>query len=181
MKVLQLNRKSLFIITASVLIIALAGVGIVSFERVYEKTRLNRQLAATQSRLDGVRLEQLAAKQTELEEQLSQATAQFESVRAPFSESAGSTTTISTFLEIAKTHGLEVTEIKSPSPVAEKLGESTFWVVPLTARVKGDTPHLVSFLFELNSSLETAVIKSMTTTGDNYAEIELLVYTSRGD
>ena len=178
---MKLSRKTLLIITAGVLIIALAGVGVVYSQQVDEQTQLNEQLASAQSRLRGIQLEQLSAKQTELEKQVSQATAQLEAVKAPFSELEGSTTAISTFLKVAEANGLEVTEIKSPGPAEDKLEELACWVVPLTAKVKGDTPNLVSFLLELNSSLMTGVIKSVTTGENATAEIELVVYTYRGD
>ena len=178
---MKLSRKTLLIITAGVLIIALAGVGVVYSQQVDEQTQLNEQLASAQSRLSGIQLEQLSAQQTELEKQVSQATAQLETAKAPFSELEGSTTVISTFLKVAEANGLEVTEIKSPGPAEDKLEELACWVVPLTAKVKGDTPNLVSFLLELNSSLMTGVIKSVTTGENATAEIELVVYTYRGD
>jgi len=168
-------------ITAGVLIIAAAGLFMVYSGQLDEQTQLNEQLASAQSRLSGIQLEQLSAKQTELEEQLTQATSQFETAEALFSELEGSTTVISTFLEVAEANGLEVIEIKSPGPAEDKLGELDCWVVPLTAKVNGDTPNLVSFLLELNSSLVTGVIKSVTTGENDSAEIELVVYTYRGD
>ncbi len=177
---MKLSRKTLFIIAAGVLIIALAGVGLVYSEKVDEQTQLNKQLALKQSELRAVQLEQLSTEQTELEEQVSQVTAELEAAKAPFSELAGSSTTISTFLEVAEANGLEVTEIKSPGPAEGELGELPYWVVPLTAKVKGDTPSLVSFLLELDSSLVTGVIKSVTTGDNTSAEIELVVYTYRG-
>ena len=178
---LKLSRKTLLIITAGVLIIALAGVGVVYSEQVDEQSQLNEQLASAQSRLRGIQLEQLSAKQTELEKQLSEATPQFEAAKAPFSELVGSTTAISTLLKVAEANGLEVTEIKSPVPAEDELEELAFWVVPLTVKVKGNTPNLVRFLLELNSSLVTGVIKSVTIGENDSAEIELVVYTYRGD
>ncbi len=82
---------------------------------------------------------------------------------------------------MAKANGVEVTEIKSPGPAEDTLEGLPYWVTPLTAKVKGDLPKLVSFLLELNSYLETGVIKSVTTGEDASAEIQLVIYTYRGD
>lgn len=178
---MKLSRKTLLIIAAGVLLITLAGVDVLYLQQVAEQTRLNEQLVSAQSKLRGLQLEQLSAKQTELEKQLTQAMSRLETAKAPFSELTGSTTTISTFLKVAEANGLEVTEIRSPGPAEDTLGELDYWVVPLTATVKGNTPNLVSFLFELNSSLVTGVIKSVTTGENTTVEIELVVYTHRGD
>lgn len=178
---MKLSKTTLLIITAGVLIIALAGVGVRYSQKAHEQNQMKEQLTSAQSRLNGIQLEQLSAKQTELEKQLSLAIAQFEAVKAPFSTLAGSTTTISTFLDVAYTNGLKVTEIKSPGPAEGELEELAFWVVPLTAKVKGDTSDLINFLLELNSSLVTGVIQSVTIQGDDAAEIKVVVYTYRGD
>ncbi|MFC2011442.1 hypothetical protein ACFLUR_04045 [Chloroflexota bacterium] len=181
MKVLKLSRRTLIIVVVGILIIALAAVGLVYTQKVDEQTQLNRQLALKQSTLRGIQLEQLSTQQAELEKQVGQVTAELEVAKAPFSELAGGTPTISTFLEVAEANGLEVTEIRSPGPAEGGLGEVPSWVVPLTANVQGNTPDLVSFLLELDSSLVTGVIKSVTTVDNASAEIELVVYTYRGD
>ncbi|MBA7630834.1 hypothetical protein ES703_38359 [subsurface metagenome] len=178
---MKLSRTTLLVAIIGIFVIAAAGLFMVHSGQLDEQTQLNKQLAVKQTELRGVQLEQLSAKQTELEKQLSQATSQFEAVKAPFSELAGSTTAISTFLKVAKANGLEVTEITSPDPAEDKLGELTCWVVPLSAEVKGDMPNLVSFLLELNSSLVNGVITSVTTGENDSAKIELVVYTYRGD
>jgi len=178
---LKLSRKTLLIITAGVLIIAATGSFMVYSGQLDEQTQLNEQLVSAQSRFSGIQQAQLSAKQTELEKQLSEAISQFETAKAPFSELAGSTTAINIFLEVAKANGLEVTEIKSPGPAEDTLEELACWVMPLKAKVKGDTPNLVSFLIELNSSLATGVIKSVTTGDNASAEIQLVIYTYRGE
>lgn len=178
---MKVSRTTLLIITAGVLIIALAGLGMVRFQQVKEQKQLNEQLASAQARLSGVQLEKLPTQQAELEKQLSQATSQLEVAKAPFSEFVGSTTAINTFLKVAKANGVEVTEIKSPGPVEDTLEGVACWATPLTAKVKGDLPKLVSFFLDLNDYFVTGVIKSVTTEGNTSAEIQLIVYTYRGD
>ncbi len=178
---LKLNKKTGLVIGSGILVIALAALFMVYSGKADEQKQLNEQFASVQSRLSGIQLAPLSAQQAELEKQLSQAMLQFEADKALFSELAGSTTVISTFLKVAKANGVEVTEITSPGPAEDTLEELACWVTPLTAKVKGELPNLVSFFLELNDSLTTGYIKSVTTGENASAEIQLRVYTYRGD
>ncbi len=178
---MKLSRQTLSIIAAGVLIIVLAFMVGVYLQQSDEQTQLNEQLTSAKEKERGLQLKQLSADQTELKKQLTQAMSQLEAAKAPFSELAGSTPTIDTLLKVAKANGLEVTEIRSPGPAEDTLGELDYWVVPLTATINGTTPDLVSFLFDLNRSLVTGVIESVTTGENTTVEIGLVVYTHRGD
>lgn len=178
---MKLSKKTGLVVVAGVLIIALAGLFMTYSGRADEQRELNERLTKAQLSLSGIRLEQLSAQQAELEKQLSQATLQFEAAKSPFAELAGSTTAINTFLKVAKANGVAVTEIKSPGPAEATLEGLAYWVTPLTAKVKGDLPKLVRFLIELNGSLTTGVINSVTTGENASAEIQLVIYSYRGD
>ena len=178
---MKLSKKTGLVIGIGIFVIALAYLFMTYSGRTDEQKQLNEQLASAQSRLSGIRLEQLSSQQAELEKQLSQATSQFEAAKSVFSELAGNTTAISIFFKVAKANGVEVTEVKSPGPAEDTLEGLACWVTPLTAKVKGELPSLVSFFLELNDYLETGVIKSLTTGENASAEIQLVIYTYRGD
>jgi hypothetical protein len=184
---LKLNRTSLLVLTAGVFIIALAGLGLVRSQQVSEQSQLNLELELIQSRLESIQPGQLSSKQEELESQLSQATSQFEAVTAILSQPAGSVTASSILFDVAKAHGLEVTEVTSPGPTSDSLEGVACSVTSLTARVEGDVPNLVSFITKLNSHFTTGVVKSITITipetisGEKAsADIQLVVYTHQG-
>jgi len=185
---LKLSKTTWLIITAGVFIIALAGLGMVWSQQVQEQNQLKEQLASAQSRLSGVQTEQLSTRQTDLEEQLSQTTSQYEAVKAILSQPVGSITISSILFDIAEAHELEVTQMTSPGLTGGYFEGITCSVITLSATVEGDVPNLVNFITKVNSHLTTGVVKSITITipetpnGEKAsANIELVVYTFSGD
>lgn len=183
---MKLSKKIWLVIAIGIFIIAAIGLGMVRFQQINEQNQLNEKLVLAKSSLEGVQLEKLPSQQVELEEQLSQATSQFEAVKAILSQPVGSVAASSILFDIAKAHGVEVTEMTSSGPVTESLEGVTCSVISLTAKVEGDVPNLVSFVAKLNSHFTTGVVKSITitipeTTSEEkaLADIEMVVYTYR--
>ena len=184
---MRLRKRTWLVIAIGVFVIALISLGMLRYQQVGEQNQLNKQLALIQSRLGEVKLEELSSRQAELEEQLRQATSQFEAVKTVLSQPVGSITATSTLFDIARAHGLEVTEVTSPGPTSGSLEGITCSVLSLTVKVKGDVPNLISFVTKLNSHFTTGVVKSIiitipeTTSGEKAsAEIQLVVYTYQG-
>ncbi|MFC1991402.1 hypothetical protein ACFLVC_01545 [Chloroflexota bacterium] len=185
---MKLSRKVLLTIAAGAFVIILVSLGLVLFQSLDEQSQLKEQLALSQSSLQGINLERLSAQQAELEEQLSQAASQFESVKGILSEPVGSIAVATSIFEIAETYSLVVTEITSPGQVDENLEGANLQVVSLTAEVQGNVSNLVNFTTDLNSFFTTGAVKSVTITvpegssADNAsASVQLVVYTYRGD
>ncbi len=184
---MKLSKTTLLFVTIGVFIIILASLGVVRSQQVQEQNQLNEQLALAQSNLKRVQLEQLSSRQTELEKQLSQATSQFEAVKAILTQPVGSIAASSILFDVAKAHGLEVIEMTSSGSTTESLEGVTCSVVSLTARVEGDVLNLVNFVTKLNSHFTTGVVKSIMitvpeTTSEEKAsaDIQLVVYTHQG-
>lgn len=181
---LKISKKTGLVIAIGIFVIALAGLFMVYSGQAGEKRELDEQLALVQSRLSGIQLEQLSSRQVELEEQLSQATSQFEAVKAILSQPVGSIAVTSSLFDLARAYGVEVIEITSPGPTTESLEGVTCSVISLTAKVEGKVPNLLGFVTRLNSHFTTGVVKSVTITvletgsSDNAsADIQLAVYT----
>ncbi len=145
---------------------------------------VNEELASTQSRLSLVKLEKLSSRQTELEGQLSQATSQFEAVKAMLSQPIGSIAVTSILFNVARANGVEVTKMTSSGLASDSLEGVTCSVISLSAKVEGDVPNLVNFVTKLNSLFTTGVVKSITITIPETAseekasaDIQLVVYT----
>ena len=196
---MKLSKKSLLVITAGIFVIALIGLGMVHYQQVQQHNQLNEELTLAQMKLNGFQLAQLSDQQGELEEQLSQATSQFEAVKAMLSQPVGNIAASSILFDFAEAHELEVTEMTSSGPVTENLEEVTCSVISLTAKVEGDVHNLVSFVAKLNSHFTTGVVKSVeinipetTDEGEGEgeeeeqekekasADIQLVVYTHQG-
>ena len=184
---MKLSKTTWLVIAIGIFVVALISLNMVRSQQVDEQNELKEKLAQTQSDLERVQPEKLSSQQAELEKQLSEATSQFETVNATLSQPAGSIAVTSILFDIAKAHDLEVTEMTSLGPASDNLEGVTLSVLLLTAKVEGDVPNLVSLVTELNSSLTTGVVKSITitipetTNGDNTsASIQLVVYTYQG-
>lgn len=185
---MKISKKTGLIITAGIFIIVFAGVCMVFFQRLGEQDKLSEELKAVQVRLGGIQLGPLSSEKTELEEQLSQTTSQFEAVKAVLSQPIGSIAASDILLDIAQEHGVAVTEMSSSAPAEGGLEEVSCSVISLIAKVEGDVSTLVSFITDLNSRLTTGVVKSVTITipetfiSDNAtADIQIAFYNYQGD
>ncbi|MFC2071712.1 hypothetical protein ACFLUU_03210 [Chloroflexota bacterium] len=180
---LKISKKTGLVIAIGIFVIALGSLFTVYSGQADEKMELNGQLASVQSQLSGIQLEQLSSRQAELEEQLSQATPQFEAVKDILSQPVESVTVTSALFDLAGAYGVKVIEITSPSPTAENLEGVTCSVISLTARVEGGVPNLVGFITKLNSHFTTGIVKAVKITaletassGNTSADIQLAVY-----
>ena len=184
---MKLRKRTLLITIVGIFVIVLISLGMLRSQQVSEQNQLNEQLTLIQSRLGVIKLEQLSSRQAELEGQLRQATSQFEVIKTVLSQPVGSIAATSILFDIAKAHGLEVTEVTSPGPTSDSLEGITCSVLSLTVKVEGNVPNLVSFVTELNSYFTTGVVKSITITIPEKtseekasADIQLVVYTYQG-
>lgn len=185
---MKLSKTSLLVISAGFLIIMMAGLGVVYFQKVDERNQFSEQLALAQSGVSGMQIELLSSQQTDLEGQLSQAISQFEAVKVILSQPISSVTVWSILFDVAKAHDLEITEITSSGLTSDSLEGITYSVLSLTVKIEGDVPNLVNFVTQLNSYFTTGVVKSVvitvpeTTNGESAsANIEVIIYTYRGD
>ena len=158
---MKLSKKTWLVITSGIFVIALIGLGLLHYQQVQQHNQLNEELTLAQMKLNGFQLAQISDQQRELEDQLSQATSQFEAVKAMLSQPVGNIAASSILFDFAEAHELEVTEMTSSGPVTENLEEVTCSVISLTAKVEGDAHNLVSFIAKLNSHFTTGVVKSV--------------------
>ncbi len=184
---MKLTKTSWLVIIIGFFVIILAGLSIVRSQQVHQQNQLNEKLALAQSRLEGIKLEQLSDREGELEEQLSQVTSQFKAVKAVLSQPVDSVTVNITLFDIIEAYGLKLTEMSSSSSANGGLEGINFSVISLTAKVEGDVPNLINFTTELNSYFAVGVVKSITITiletaskEKASADIQLVIYTYQG-
>ena len=184
---MKLSKTTWLVTGIGIFVVVGIGLGMVYYQQVGEQNELKDKLTLAQSNLEQVQLEELSSQRTELEGQLSKTTSQFEAVKAKLSQPVGSIAATDMLFDIAKAHGLKVTEITSPGPTSGSLEGVACSVLSLTATVEGDVTNLVSLVTELNSSLTTGVVESITivipetTSGEKAsADIQLVVYLYQG-
>ncbi len=187
MKLLKLNKRLLLIIGIGVFAVLLFTLYRGYSQTTDEQSQLSAQLTLAKTRLAGLNLEQLSSQQAELEEHLSQATSQLEPVKATFSQPIGSIAVTGILFDVAKAHGVEITEITSSGLASDSLKGTTCSVIPLNATIEGDVAELVNFVISLNNYLTTGVVKSIaitipeTTSENASANIQLVVYAYHGE
>lgn len=158
---MKLSKTSWLILTVGIFIIAFASVGFARSQRIHEQNQLHEELSLVELRLSKFQLEELASQQEELEKQLSQTMLQLETAKATLSQPTESITASDTLFDIAKTCGVEITEISSSGLTTGDLEGITCSVLSLTVRVEGNTSSLISFITTLNDTLTTGVVKSV--------------------
>ncbi|MDD5037867.1 MAG: hypothetical protein PHN78_00880 [Dehalococcoidales bacterium] len=147
--------------TIGAMVIVLAGLGFVRFQQFQEQVQLNNQLVQSNQQLNGIQLEQLTSRKTNLENQLLGTITQFETSKDIMSKPIETVTIIGDLLDIAAANLVEVTEITS-SESFEQLEGINCATRSISAKVSGDMVNLVNFTTALNGRLETGVVKSMT-------------------
>ncbi|MFH1382749.1 MAG: hypothetical protein ABIH70_07655 [Chloroflexota bacterium] len=182
---MKLNKKFLIIIIAGVFVIVLVALNMVRSQQISQQEELTQKLTLTQTRLKGVQFETLAARQTDLEKQLSQSQSQLNVVTAVLAEEINSVSITNRIFELAKVQDLEVKDITS-STASSTLEGIACSVVTFNIRAQGDIFQLVTFVTQLNGLLATSTVQSLKLTaveagGDTFtADIQLAVYTNQG-
>jgi hypothetical protein len=184
---LKISRKTWVITGVGVIAIVLIALGMLRFQQVRERGRLEEQLSVSQSKSSGLQVTQLTLRQAELDRRLTQAQSQLEAVKAIFSEPFGDVITSGVLFEIAKTYNVEITGITPSNTVTEKLGEITFSVTRINAKVEGDVLSIANFVIELNSYFGTGAVRTIKINvpteiiGEKpIADMQLALYTYQG-
>jgi len=185
---LSISKTSWLLLSVGISIIAFTSLGVARSQQVHEQDQLDEELSLAERRLNGLQFEQLYSQQEELEKQLSQIISRLETTKARLSRPTGSIAASDALFSIAKACGVEVAEISSSGPASGDLEGVVCSVLPLTARIEGDVPNLISFIIKLNGDFTTGVVKSAgISVSENVSEertsanIRLVIYTYQGD
>lgn len=184
---MKLGKMSILLLTAGIVVIAFASLGIARAQQLQEQDRVSEELSLVQQKLNILKLQKLRSRYEELEEQLSQATSQSEAVRAVLSQPIGSIGATDDLFTIARDCGVEISGITSSDPVGADLEGVPCSVLTLNVSVEGDLLNLISFIIKVNGDFATGTVESAgITVSDNTTEpgttaaIKLLVYTYQG-
>ena len=185
---MTLSKTSWIILTVGISIIAFASLGFARAQQLHERNQLNEELSIAEISISKLKLEQLSSQREELEKQLTESIAQLETTKTILSQPAESIAASSTLFNIAETCGVEITEISSSGLASGDLEGITCSVLPFTVRAEGVISSLMSFIFTLNGDFITGAIETVdisaadnATDGSSSANIQLLIYTYKGD
>ena len=184
---MKLSKTGWLLIITGVVIIIIAGLGVVRSQQIRQQNQLNEELALAQSRLNGIQVETLTQRQAELEGQFSQTLAKAETAKATLSQPLSSITLSDTLFTVAEDNYVEVLEISSSGPGGEEVSGVICSVLPLSLTVSGNLTDLVGFITGLNDNLATGVVRSVRisipeTTGESEptANINMAIYIYKG-
>ena len=158
---MKLGKASWLILTAGVLIITFAGLGVARFQQLDERDQLSGELAVAQHRLGKFQLKQLASQKLALEQQLAGAIAQLEAVRNEIIQPLESITVTDSLFEIAQACGVEITDIISSDLDDGELEGIPSSVINLSIRVEGYVLNLIDFTVKLNNDFTAGVVTSV--------------------
>jgi hypothetical protein len=185
---LKISKKVIIYIAVGVYIIAAASIGMITFQRLDEESKVKEELAVAQGSLSRASPERVSSQRSELEDKLAQTTQQYEAVKALMSQQIGNVRASSIVFDIAKSSNVEITALSSPSAWIDTLQNVNCSVLSLTLAVEGDIRDLVRFITTLNSYIPTGFIKSIVMSipepgseEESSADILLLIYTYQGD
>ena len=184
---MKLSKTSWRILTAGIIIVAFASLGIARAQQINEQEQLSGELSVVEVRLDNLQLRQLSSQQDNLEKQLEQAISQLEAAKDNLRQSIESIEITDSFFEIADTCGVEVIELHSSGPASDELAGIACSVLPLTAKVEGDVPDLISFVTKLNNDFTAGIVKSVdigtpeTSENMSSASIQMIIYAYEGE
>jgi hypothetical protein len=184
---LKISRKTWIITGVGVIAIVLIAVGLLRFQQVRERGKLEEQLSLSQSTSSGLQVSQLTLRQAELDGRLAQAQSQLEAVKAIFSKPFGDVITSGVLFDIAKTYNLEVTGITLSNPDTEELGGIAFAVTLINAKVEGDVTNIAGFVGALNNYFGIGTVRTIKINvpsgkiGEKpTADMQLALYTYQG-
>jgi hypothetical protein len=180
---LKLNRNNWLLIAAGILAVVIAGLGVIYVQQVERQKELSQKFVQTATNPDKTDVSSLTSQKAGLEEQISAATSQLEAVRAGTPSQSVSSITRALF-DVAKTYGMDVTELVSSVPTRAVLEGVDFSMLSLTLRADGDASKMADFIAALNGSFSTGLIKSVNVTmSDNSSakaiiEVDMAVYSN---
>jgi hypothetical protein len=178
---MSVSKKTLMYLGIGIYIIVVAALGYMVFNQLNEKDSVDEELSITRANLDRITPDHLNNEKLELEAQLTEVTSKAENLKSMLSLDMGNVDATATVFDLAKSSGVEVTQLTSPYPTYDVLEDVPCTVVVLNATVRGDVRDLVGFTMGLNSYLATGVIESVQMniqegTDNSTADILFVIY-----
>lgn len=180
---MKLGRKSWLFIGIGIFLIVFVSLWMVYSQQTSVKKQLKEELNLAKSRLGSIQIEQLADRQSELEQQLEKTIAQSEAARETLSRPMNSIIISDILFNTAEANSVNITEISSSVASSVALEGVPCLALPLTAKIEGEVDNLVAFITQLNNDLASGIVKSVNLdisqpegNGKSAASIQMVIY-----
>ena len=182
---MKLDRTRWFVITGVIMAVTIAGLSLVYFQRSQQQKQLDARLIQAQSETASTEILNLITTRNEKELASTRASSQLDALRFSNSRQVVSSTITRTLFDVAKAHGMEISELVSSAPTDATFKGVSFSLINLKVIASGDGPKMIDFLIHLNSSFSSGVIQSViinipekTDAGKATADISMDIYTN---
>jgi hypothetical protein len=179
----KLGKRSWLAVAIGVFLIASISLWIAYSQHAGERKHLQEDLASVYARLNSAQFENLADRQSELEQQLEKTIAQSEAARETLSRPMNSIIISDILFSTAEANSVNITEISSSVASSVALEGVPCLALPLTAKIEGEVNNLVAFITQLNSDLASGIVKSVNLdisqsegNGKSAASIQMVIY-----
>ncbi|MFC2002178.1 hypothetical protein ACFLUZ_06760 [Chloroflexota bacterium] len=169
---MKLGKISWIILSVGIVMVAFASLGIARAQQVREHEQLQEEISITETRLAKYQLKELHVRQSDLEEQLNQATSNLKAAKDNLRQPIESIGVTGSLFQIAESCGVEITGISSSGIASDKLTGITCATIRLAIDVEGDVPNLISYVIKLNNDFTTGVVMSVQSNPQEMTEEE---------
>ena len=180
---MKLGKRSWLFIGIGLFIIVFVSLWMVYSQQNTVKKQLKEELNLAKTRLSSIQIEQLAGRQSELEQQLEKTIAESEAARETLSRPMNSIIISDILFSTAEANSVNITEVSSSVASSVALEGVPCLALPITAKIEGEVNNLVAFITQLNNDLASGIVKSVNLdisqledNGKSAASIQMMIY-----
>jgi len=185
---LKLNAKTGLIVIAVIATGMFINLWMDRNQQAEKLEQLQNDLSLAVLRFNTLQNEEIVARHTDIQNQLSQTVAEVEAAKAELSQSDGSISASGTLFDTAEAAGVEITEITSSQPSSETIEGIAYAALVLNVTVEGDVADIISFVGRLKNEFPAGLVKSVDVSISNPAVpaetsaiIKLHIYSFEGE
>jgi len=179
----KLGKRSWLFIGIGLFLIVFVSLWMVYSQQNTVKKQLKEELNLAKTRLSSIQIEQLADRQSELEQQLEKTIAESEAARETLSRPMNSIIISDILFSTAEANSVNITEVSSSVASSVALEGVPCLALPITVKIEGEVNNLVAFITQLNNDLASGIVKSVNldisqpeSGGKSAASIQMIIY-----
>jgi len=162
---LKLSKTTLIALCVGIFVVLGGSLGLAYTGQGQKQGQLSTELASTQALLNKQTAnfvkEGLPAKQKDLETRLTRAESGIKDIRAKLRQIIQSIEATDNLFKTAYSSNVSITAVKSTPPGKEKLGGTSYDILPLNVELEGEVPNIQFFILSWSQGHPTGVVESV--------------------
>lgn len=187
MKGMKLSKTSWLILSAGLFVVILAGLGVTRSQQLQEQTKLDEELAISETRLNKLQVTEMNQRLAELQEQLEESEARLTEAKDRMRQTVESIDVTDKFFVIAEYSGVEIMNITTSEIQSGNVESISAATINISAYVTGELDDLIDFVINLNSGYTTGVVTAADITipeeddeSQPSASLQMIIYSYEG-